>query len=234
MLAWNLTIKSFPFSQIKLALIILLSSFSSSFSEDRWVTDEFEVMMRSDKGSQKKIIRQLKSGTKLEVLETDKAQGYSYIRLASGKEGWVLSRYLQSEPTARLRLPSLESQFESIEGQRDDLQLRLNDLDTIRANLLADLASLEANNSVLRDELDQLTALSSSSIQLNNENSELKNKLLEVDSELKNLIIENRELIDRSSREWFLIGAIVLVAGLLLGLILPRIRWRKKVTWSDF
>ena len=230
----NLVIKSFPFSQINIALIILLSSFSSSFSEDRWVTDEFEVMMRSEKGSQKKIIRQLKSGTKLEILETDNTQGYSYIRLASGKEGWVLSRYLQPEPTARLRLPSLESQFEFIEGQRDDLQLRLNDLDRIRNNLLADFASLEANNSLLRDELDQLTALSSSSIQLNNENFDLKNKLLEVDSELKNLIIENRELIDRSSREWFLIGAIVLVAGLLLGLILPRIRWRKKVTWSDF
>ena len=58
------------------SLAMLLLVMSSALAEDRWVTDEFEIMMRSGKGSNQRIVRQLRSGTKIEVLKLDEESGY--------------------------------------------------------------------------------------------------------------------------------------------------------------
>ena len=44
---------------------------------------------------------------------------------------------------------------------------------------------------------------------------------------------ENRLLAANVKRDWFLAGGGVLSLGLILGLVLPRIRWRRKRSWSD-
>jgi SH3 domain protein len=44
---------------------------------------------------------------------------------------------------------------------------------------------------------------------------------------------ENESLKDRTARDWFMVGAAVVLLGILVGLIIPRIRWRKKSSWGD-
>ena len=220
--------------QLGIVVVLVLASMTSVHAQDRWVTDEFEVMMRSGKGAKKAIVRQLKSGTQVEVLETDRAEGYSRIRLKSGTEGWVISRYLISGPTARLRLPDLERRLQASEEKRRELQKQVAELSRASTDLNSEIKALQSNNSSVEGELDRITKLSASSVQLDEENRQLKQRLLENEQETERLIRENERLGDRSSREWFLIGGVVLVTGLLLGLIIPRIRWRKKSSWSDF
>jgi SH3 domain protein len=203
-------------------------------AEERWVTDEFEVMMRREPGARKAIVRQLKSGTQVEVLETNQAEGYSKVRLPSGAEGWVLTRYLRRGPTAKLRLPQLEEQLADSEAKRRELQQQVNELSRARDGLQSEIGALQSNNSSVQSELDRITGLSSASIQLDDENRRLKQRLSEIDKEIESLQRDNERLSDRSAREWFLIGAVVLATGLILGLIIPRIRWRKKSSWSDF
>ena len=60
-----------------------------------------------------------------------------------------------------------------------------------------------------------------------------KEKLQEIDHENQSLVIENNALKDNSTRSWFLIGAAVLFAGILLGIILPRLKVRKKDSWGS-
>jgi SH3 domain protein len=44
----------------------------------------------------------------------------------------------------------------------------------------------------------------------------------------------NRELANQSTQRWFLIGAGVVCGGILIGLILPRLRLRRrKDTWGS-
>ena len=69
---------------------------------------------------------------------------------------------------------------------------------------------------------------------LDNENRQLKEKLQQVDHETQLLIIENSALKDNDAKSWFLIGSAVLFGGLLLGLILPRLRFQKKDSWGSF
>ncbi len=46
---------------------------------------------------------------------------------------------------------------------------------------------------------------------------------------------ENRSLAGRSDREWFVAGALVVMAGILLGIFLPRLRLRgRRSGWDRF
>jgi SH3 domain protein len=69
---------------------------------------------------------------------------------------------------------------------------------------------------------------------LDNENRQLKEKFQQLDHDMQLLIIENSALKDNDAKSWFLIGAAVLFGGLLLGLILPRLRFQKKDSWNNF
>jgi SH3 domain protein len=201
---------------------------------DNWVTDEFEVMMRKGKDNRQSIIRQLKSGTRVEVLEVDKGAGYSKVRVSSGAEGWVLTRYLKSAPTARLRLPELEQRMQRSDKQRAELNQELSSVKKERQQLQGELTELQSNNRSVQGQLERVTELSADTIRVDDQNRQLQQRLIESEREIEELTYTNDKLSSRADREWFLIGGAVLAVGLLLGLILPRINWRKKSSWSDF
>lgn len=215
-----------------LGMVLVLLAVSAA-AEDRWVTDEFEVMLRTGKSTQQSIVRQLRSGTKVELLEVDESAGYSRIRLGQDIEGWVLSRYLTRTPTARLRLPELEDQLAASRQQRVKLEQELQSLRQNGSELQRELAELQDRNAVLQSDLDRISRLSADTIRVDNENSQLKTQLADSERVIADLTAENARLAGRANREWFVIGAAVLLTGLLLGLIIPRIRWRRKSSWGE-
>ena len=83
---------------------LLLGLAGNALAEVRYVSDTLEITMRSGKGTSYGITRMLRSGTRVEVLEEDKKTGYTHVRTAGGKEGWVLSRFLMKGQAARDRL----------------------------------------------------------------------------------------------------------------------------------
>ncbi|MGI9291396.1 MAG: TIGR04211 family SH3 domain-containing protein [Gammaproteobacteria bacterium] len=227
--------------KIKLLTRILLAgiffqliSTPAVFAEDRWVTDEFEIMMRSGASNKQRIIKQLKSGTKLELLQANDESGFSEVRLPSGDQGWVLTRYLRTTPTAKKRLPDLEGRLENSASQNRELRKEIDELKNEKQELQAELADLQGSNRSLQERVERITRLSSGTIQVDEENQLLKQQLTDIQSTVSALEVDNSRLASRSDREWFLVGGGVLVLGLLLGLVLPRISWKKKDSWSDF
>ena len=206
---------------------------AASGAEQRWVTDEFEVMMRSGKSNRQSIVRQLRSGTQVEVLETDTEAGYMRVRTASGAEGWVLSRYLRRSPTAKLQLPEVQQRLQASEAERETLAAELAELKRARRDLEREVGELQSSNSSQQSQLERITRLSADTIQVDQQNTQLKQRLAETEQQIETLQSENQRLASKANREWFLIGAAVLVAGLLLGLILPK-TIRRKSSWSDF
>lgn len=201
--------------------------------EAAWVTDQFEITMRNGKGNRQTIVRMLPSGTKLDVVEVDKEEGYSRVRTRGGAEGWVLNRYLLRQPPARVTMPDVQAQLARSEAQRKQVAQELRDLKKENATVKGQLGQSESSSDDLQRELARITALSSNTVQIDAENRQLKQTLAQTQQALEDAEAESRRLASRSNREWFVIGALVVMFGILVGLILPRIRWRKKSSWGE-
>ncbi len=201
--------------------------------EDRWVTDAFEITMRSGKGSRQAIIRMLRSGTELELLESDLEAGYSLVRTAGGTEGWVLSRYLLKSPPARVTMPGVEVRLQASEDKRKELANELATLSKQHDQLKRQFDIVEASGQGLQKELAEVRRLSANAIKVDSQNKSLRVSLAEMQAQADKLQADNERLASRTNREWFVIGALVIIVGMLIGLTVPRIRWRKKSSWGD-
>lgn len=216
-----------------LLVLPLLSPILSFAGATRYVSDELEITMRSGQGVKFGIRKMLTSGAKLEVLETDPA-GYSKVRTEQGVDGWVLSRYLSNTPSARDRIAASEQKVVNLQLEIAKYKEELSNLTARTSDTDGENMSLKETAQRLSTELDDLRKTASNAVGLDNENRQLKEKLQQVDHDMQLLIIENSALKDNDAKSWFLIGAAVLFGGLLLGLILPRLRFQKKDSWNNF
>lgn len=220
---------------LTLALLILpLLIPHLSFAETtRFVSDELEITMRNGKSVKFAIRKMLSSGTKLDVIETD-ATGYSKVRTENGTEGWVLTRYLDNQPSARDRLAASEQKAANLELEIAQYKTEIEALSSQNSDTGSQNMTLTETSQRLSKELENLRRTASNAMALDTENHKLKEQLQEVDHQTQLLIIENSGLKDNNAKTWFLVGAAVLIAGLLLGLIIPRLRFQKKSSWGSF
>lgn len=199
----------------------------------RYISDQLEITMRRGKGTQYAILRSLPSGLRLQVLETDSKSGYSRIRTPSGKTGWVLSRYLMRTPPARLQLAAMKKRYAAMQAEVLRLRQQLQNLNEQKNQAEKARNKLRNRSQKLGRELKDIKRISSNAVQLADENRSLKEKVVLTDRELQRLRQENESLNDRSSRDWFLVGAMVVIVSMIFGIMLTRIRWRKKASWGD-
>ncbi|MAX50791.1 MAG: ligand-binding protein SH3 [Methylophaga sp.] len=210
----------------------LLTPVLAQAQTTRYVSDKLEITMRNGQGVKFNIRKMLESGTRLEVLETDPA-GYSKVRTTDGVEGWVLTRYLTNTPSARDQLEASQKRVANLELEIAKYKEEISSLSNQNSDVDTQNMSLKEKSQRLSKELDDLRRTASNAVALDNENRQLKEKLQEIDHENQSLVIENNALKDNSTRSWFLIGAAVLFAGILLGIILPRLKVRKKDSWGS-
>lgn len=217
--------KKFPLFLTTLLLPILVQA-----GETQFVSDELKITLRTGQGSQYQILKSLKSGTPLEVLETGD-EGYVLVRTRDGVEGWVLGRFLVKQPIARDRLAAALQNKERLQSQNSELKQQLAELQTQNAELAALRQDLESKNQSANTELEKLNQIAAKPIMLEKQNQELKQQNVSLEKELQLVQQENQGLHDRSNQDWFIAGAGVLLGGILLGLVVPKIRWRKKSSW---
>ncbi|MBE0438459.1 MAG: TIGR04211 family SH3 domain-containing protein [Gammaproteobacteria bacterium] len=204
-----------------------------AFSEtSRYVSDQLEITMRTGQGVKFGIVKMLPSGTKLDLLETDPA-GYSKVRTDSGVEGWVLTRYLSNSASARNQLIASQQKVANLELELAKYKEEIHALSSQNTDAGSENMSLKETSQRLSKELDDLRRTASSAVALDNENRLLKEKLQQIDHEMQSIVIENSALKDNAAKSWFLIGAAVLFGGIILGLILPRLRFQKKSGWGN-
>ena len=205
-----------------------------ALAESRYVSDTLEITMRSGKGTSFGITRMLRSGTRLEVLDEDKKTGYTKVRTKSGKEGWVLSRFLMKSPAARDRLANAEDKLAKLELENRKLETDLASLKDEKAKLSQNLGNLDNQSRKVNQELAEIKRTASSALAIDSENKELKSRVVSLERQLQTMQQENEGLKDRTARDWFMVGAAVVLLGIIVGLIIPRIRWRKKSSWDTF
>ena len=208
--------------RIFLIIISLLGFINVAQAETRYVVDQIKLPMRTGESTGHSIVRMLPSGMAVELIEQSES-GYSHVRTADGKEGWILTRYLMKTPAARDRLAELEvklTRYNVLEQEKQTLEQEINRLDGEHRRLKGDYAELQQT--------------SSQAVAITEENKGLKAQLAEAMQELESLRQETQEIRSGSSQKWFMLGGGAVVLGIILGLILPGMRRRKKSRWGQY
>lgn len=222
---------------MKKFLILLLLALScatgaAAAQGKQFVTDELRITMRTGQGTQYKIAAMLPSGTPVEVLEQNPETGYSHVRTPAGEDGWVLTQYLQNQPIARERIAAAEKRAQQLAQQNAELKQQHNELQQQSGQQSGTIEQLTKKNQQLSEQLDRLQKVAAHPMQLANQNQQLRERSVTLEKDLQLVKQENQVLKDRSEREWFVAGAGVLLFGMLLGFVLPKLRGRRKSSWE--
>lgn len=219
--------------KIAIALSLALAT-SVALASPAYVTDQFKVTVRSGASTQNRIIAMLSSGTQVDVLSQDPKTGYSKVSFGGGREGYILTRQLLDQPVARQQVANLQKEVAVLKSNPDQLQSKLATLTQQYNQLKAEHAQLQTTEQHTKDELTALQRTSANAVRIANERNALREQVAGLTRSNEELKAERRELENSSTQRWFLIGGGVALGGILLGLILPHLRFRRrKDSWGS-
>lgn len=200
----------------------------------KYISDVFEVTMRSGTSTANSIVKILKSGDSVTVLEDDLASQYSLVESSDGKKGYVLSRFLDDLPSARERLAQLQINSDQQKQEISDLRIEVDQLKTVIENEKTDNEALKTTLLASENELAKVRQASENTLNILEDNNRLKTIVATLRDEKNTLIEENNTLKDSTEMDWFLRGGIFFLVAFLLGIIVTRIRWRKQDSWGSY
>ena len=173
-----------------------------SQAEKAYVTDSFEITLRSGPSVQNKIISLIRSNQPLEILESQ--ENWSHVRLLEREqgdtEGWVLSRYLVT------RLP-WKIQAESLKQENSQLKEKVGHIE----KEWGEVARKEQDLSKVKQAYEDTNA-----------------KLEASQKAVQKLTRENEHLRSSERNKWFGMGALVLLSGLMIGSVIGRQEKKRK------
>ena len=214
--------------------VSLLTLSGTAAGESVWVSDQFEITLRSGPSTSNAIQLMIDSGTELEVLERDADAGYTRVRTQGGTEGWVLTRYLMNEPSAREQLQRLTSQLTNANSRGTSLNSQLAAIRSEYDAATRQIETLESQKATVEKELAEIKRTAANVLSINDQNKSLMEQLTAAQIRADTLEQENRALSSQTTRYWFMAGALVLFIGILLGIWLPRIRWQRRSRYDRF
>lgn len=215
-----------------LLMAVLIISLDVS-AQSAWVSDEFEVTLRTGPSTSNAIELMVSSGTRLERLEEDPDAGYTRVRTGGGTEGWVLTRYLMTEPSAREQLETLSAQLTDANEEGASMGSQLGAIREEYDSANRTIRQLESDNADLQSQVEEISSKAANTLAIDRQNQELQQKLTDAEIQVNVLEQEKERLAGQSSRNWFMTGSAVLFAGVLLGLILPRMKFQRRSRGYD-
>ncbi|OOG27621.1 hypothetical protein B1C78_02915 [Thioalkalivibrio denitrificans] len=218
---------------MKFVVLLAFVLFSSSlYAESAYISDDLNVAIRSGKTFQHRIMRFVPSGTPVEVLQRDD-DGYALIRTPEGTEGWLEATHLSREPHARERLAQAERQITGLRERLAEGEERIGVLRSERDDAHARLQETEDTVERMAAEMETLREAAARPMEIAEENERLRELTGRQRAQVQALEAELQQVRQSEQREWFIIGAAVAVGSALLGILLTRIRWRRRSDgWS--
>jgi len=219
----------------KIAFICLLSVVAGHVhaQTERYVTDSLRLEARQGPSTTHRISHMLSSGARVTVLEDDPETGYSRVTLDDGSEVWILTRFLMDEPAARARLAQTQENLTEEHEKARDLASQLETLGRTADEIEQSRSALATDKKLLQTELAQIKQAAADTLAIQERNQSLDKQLEVVSTDLGAAKQRNRALKERSERDWFIAGAGVLLGGIIIGLVIPKIRWKRRRGWGE-
>lgn len=200
----------------RITLLCLLGiAIPCAAEETFYIRDLLTVKLRAEASDESAVVHGgIASGTPVTVLERsgDKVK----IRTDRGVEGWLPNIYLLNEPIARDQLKEAKLEITRLRSL----------LDSNEATRV--IKGLESENASLKGNLEQLTNISDQAQQLRAENTELGQTNGALKDDVDRLQREVKALQGESRQQYFREGAFAVVIGVLIALIVPWLKPRKK------
>ncbi len=214
------------------AFLFFLALSGAAAGKTLYVTDTFKITLRSGESTGHKIVRMLPSGAALDVLGQNPDTGYTRVRY-SGQEGYVLTRQLMSTPSARDQVTLLTERLRELQEAPGKLSSKLTNLEREHKDLQSAHEELKQIREQLDTELKSIRRTAADAMRINEERNELRKTVANLTREREELKQQNRDLGNQTAQQWFMIGAGVIILGIVLGLLLPHLRFqRRKSTWG--
>lgn len=220
------------FYSITVVLIITLFNAPTVFAKTRYVTDSFEIMMRTGPGVKNKIVKALKSGTKIEVLKEDAGNGHSQVQTQKGEIGYVLTRFLSADESARNRVVYLEGLLKALKSKPQDVQALMVKSQEENQILIKENTSLTTQLKAAEGELARIKEISSDAVEIASENTRLKAEEQQLHLQLDDFRIQNQTLKDNANHVRNLTMSGILLLGLFLGWVLSRSGKQRRSSWG--
>lgn len=219
---------------ILLSLIGLLTLTGAAQAQTtRYVSDKQYVPLRSGPGNEYRIIhRGIPSGTQMTVARTSDDGVWSEITTARGTTGWIRSQYLMKETPAALKLNAALARAEKAVARSAQLEAEFKALQAERGTLTTQISRSTAELDSVSRELNQLKQVSGKAVQLDADNRRLIEETENLRSEVEMLESENQRLQDKLRNEDFINGALAVLLGVILALIVPRLVPKKRSSSS--
>lgn len=226
------------------ALLLLFTLFFLPWitcAETRYVDDQLYISLRQGKSSDNEIIKTIRTGTPLEVIED--GTPYMKVRTEDGQEGYVLSRYISPAIPKNTVINRLETERDQLRNQLTGLRQRLDEttsqLEALRRQSAAGLPAAEEQQQAalkkqygeaqmalqaVTSKYENLLAQSKGVVESTEKLERLNKANRKLNTEVQELRRENTALRRSKNIRWFLAGAAILLLGWILGRIPKRRR----------
>jgi SH3 domain protein len=185
-------------------------------AETVYVSENFEITMRTGPGTDRKIISLVQSGKALEMIE--KGEEWSLVRAPNDKEGWVLNRYLTTSQPSAMVLERVRQDYDVLSAKYDDLKEKYQALQAQKKVADADLSQNSQDLSELSQAYEDLKKESADFLKLKKQYEKTaadleaeKNRSAELDTE--NMQMKRNRII-----QWVWTGGGIMLLGFFLGL----------------
>lgn len=218
-----------------LAALAMLNLSTSSFAATQYITDVTYIPIRTGPGTEYRIIhRGLRTGTALEVLEKDVGNGYSRVKYGED-DAFIESQYLTALQPAAQRLAVAQQTITKLEAKTELLETQLLEKGQQLENATEELGNSEQVRAQQQNDLKVLQKITAEPLAFKQRNEILLNENEQIKSKLQVIQGENAQLHKDERLRWFMAGGSIIVLGILIGLFLPLISFRKKKSdwaWS--
>ena len=214
--------------KLLLAFTLLASSPIYALAETLWLSDVLWVNVRTGPGAEYRSLKTITSGTRMEVLEEQEGSDFIRVRTENGLEGWIPRRYTFDSPTGRIQAEIVTAEKLQLQQQYDALDKKYKSLLADKGDVNGELETLRTNNDTLSKELNRIKAISENAINLDSEFQELAEENARVKNEMDVLKAENTSLKEYNDTQMLYVGGILIIIGIILGVVLPRLTGRKR------
>ena len=208
-------------------MVVLFFMASAAGAETAYVTDSFQVTLRVGPGVEYKIIAMPYSGQAVEILELQ--DDWTRVRIGAEQEGWMLTRHLlRNRLPWTLQVKELSRKNAGLEEKVPRLEKENQTALSREKSIVEDLKKTREELDQLRKEYEGLKKSASGYLQLEGTYREAKARLDQLEGEHEKLLREHDDLASSRETRWFLTGALILLCGLMIGVVVGQHQKRRK------
>ena len=218
------------FRLIPIITFALSLTVQTCWAATAYVSDSFEITLRTGPSLQNKVISMPISGQAMEILESQ--DNWSHVRYNKRGQktidGWVLSRYLMNRQPWKLQTIKLKSENTKIKERLAIIEKKLKQTSNRERDYSKRLQENSISLKKAQNDYKFLKQGSSRYLKLKEEYETANASLETIRKTAQTMTRENDILKSSQKSKWFATGATVLLVGLIIGLVLGKQQKKKK------